>query len=68
MSTRSTTIFKDPNVAKHLSLLHDKYEIVSTEKTPNDIVFVTALKLCTIREVDQHYLYVNIYVYFKFPA
>ena len=68
MSTRSTTIFKDPNVAKHPSLLHDKYEIVSTEKTPNDIVFVTALKLCTIREVDQHYLYVNIYVYFKFPA
>jgi hypothetical protein len=25
MSTRSTSIFKDPNVAKHLSLLHDKY-------------------------------------------
>ena len=68
MNTRSTTIFKDPNVAKHLSLLHDKYEIVSTEKTPNDIVFVTALKLCTIREVDQHYVYVNVYGYFKFPA
>ena len=68
MSTRSTTIFKDPNVAKHLSLLHDKYEIVSTEKTPNDIVCVIALKLCTNRKVDQHYLYVNVYVYFKFPA
>ena len=27
MSTRSTSIFKDPNVAKHLSLLHDKYVI-----------------------------------------
>jgi hypothetical protein len=24
MSTRSTLIFKDPNVSKHLSLLHDK--------------------------------------------
>ena len=68
MSTRSTTIFKDPDVAKHLSPLHDKFEIVSAEKTPNDIVFVTALKLCTIREVAQHYLYVNVYVYFKFPA
>jgi hypothetical protein len=40
MSTRSTSIFKDPNVAKHLSLLHDKYVIVSTDKTPNNIVFV----------------------------
>jgi hypothetical protein len=29
MSTRSTSIFKDPNVAKHLYLLHDKYVIVS---------------------------------------
>ena len=25
MSTRSTSILKDPNVAKHLPLLHDKY-------------------------------------------
>ena len=40
MSTRSTSIFKDPNVAKHLSLLHDKYVIVSTDKAPNNIVFV----------------------------
>ena len=29
MSTRSTSIFKDLNVAKHLSLLDDKYVIVS---------------------------------------
>ena len=32
MSTRSTSIFKDPNVVKHLSLLHDKYVIVSADK------------------------------------
>ena len=32
MSTRSTSIFKDLNVAKHLSLLHDRYVIVSTGK------------------------------------
>jgi hypothetical protein len=37
MSMRSTSIFKDPNVAKHLSLLHDKYVIVSTDKAPNNI-------------------------------
>jgi hypothetical protein len=30
--------FKDPNVAKHLSLLHDKYVIVSTDKAPNNTV------------------------------
>jgi hypothetical protein len=29
MSTRSTSIVKDSNVTKHLSLLHDKYVIVS---------------------------------------
>ena len=35
MSTRSTSIFKDPHVAKHLSLLHDKYAIVSADKFLN---------------------------------
>ena len=40
MGTRSTSIFKDPIVVKHLSLLHDKYVIVSVDKTPNNIVFV----------------------------
>jgi hypothetical protein len=39
MSTRSTSIFKDPNVAIDLSLLHDKYVIVSADKAPNNIVF-----------------------------
>jgi len=37
--TRSTSIFKDINVAKHLSLLHHKYVIVSADKAPNNIVF-----------------------------
>jgi hypothetical protein len=40
MRTRSTSIFKDPNVAKHLYLLHDKYVIVSADMAPNNIVFV----------------------------
>ena len=40
LSTRSTSILNDPNVAKHLSLLHDKYIIVSADKTPNNIVCV----------------------------
>ena len=40
MSTRSTSIFKDPNVAIDLSLLHNKYVIVSADKAPNNIVFV----------------------------
>ena len=31
MDTRSTSIFKDLNVAKHLFLLHDKYVIVSAD-------------------------------------
>ena len=53
MSTRSTSIFKDPNVAKHLSLLHDTYGIVSADKAPNNIVFVCKLHYidCLIKEL-----------------
>jgi hypothetical protein len=40
MSARSTSTFKNPNVARHLSLLHDKYVFVSADKAPNNIVFV----------------------------
>jgi hypothetical protein len=38
--TRSTSIFTDPYVAKHLSLLHDKYVIISTDKANTNIVCV----------------------------
>jgi hypothetical protein len=53
MSTRSTSIFKDPNVAKHLSLLHDKYVIVSVDKAHNNIVFVCKSHYidCLIKEL-----------------
>ena len=40
MSTRSTSIFKDPNVAIHLSLLCDKSVIVSADRA------LTILFLC----------------------
>ena len=43
MSTRFTSIFKDPNIVKHLSLLYDKYVIFSIDKAPNHIVFVCKL-------------------------
>ena len=53
LSTRSTSIFKDPNVAKHLSLLHDKYIIVSADNAPNNIVFVCKSHYvdCLIKEL-----------------
>ena len=53
MSTRSTPILKDPNVVKHLSLLHDKYVIVSADKAPNNIVFVCKSHYidCLIKEL-----------------
>jgi hypothetical protein len=53
MSTRSTSIFKDPTVAKYLSLLHDKYVIVSGNKAPNKIVFVCKSHYidCLIKEL-----------------
>ena len=40
MSSRCTSIFKDPNVAKHLFFLHDKYVIVSADKAYSNIVCV----------------------------
>ena len=54
MSTRSTSIFKDPNVAKHLFFLHDKYVIVSADKAHNNIVFVCKSHYvdCLIIEID----------------
>jgi hypothetical protein len=54
MITRSTSIFKDPNVAKHLSLLHDKYVVVPGDKTPSNIVFCVCnshYEDCLIKEL-----------------
>jgi hypothetical protein len=54
MSTRSTSIFKDPNVAKHLSLLHDNFFfIVSADKVHNNIVSVCKSHYidCLIKEL-----------------
>ena len=41
MSSRTTSIFKDPNVVKHLSLLHYKYVIVCADKAPNIVLCVS---------------------------
>jgi hypothetical protein len=53
MSTRSTSIFKYPNVAKHLFLPHDKYVIVSADKAPDNIVCVCKSHYidCLIKEL-----------------
>jgi len=53
MSTHATSIFKDPNVAKHLSLLHDKYVIVSAVNTTDNIGFVCKSHYidCLIKEL-----------------
>ena len=40
MSTRYTSIFKDPNVAKHLSLHHDKYCIFFADNALTILLFV----------------------------
>ena len=53
MDTPSTSIVRDPNVAYNLSLLHDKYVIVSADKAPNNIVVVCKLHYidCLIKEL-----------------
>ena len=49
----ATSICKDPNVAKHLSYLHDKCVVVPADKAPNNIVFVckTHYINCLINEL-----------------
>jgi hypothetical protein len=37
MSTHSTSIFKDPIVAKHLSHLNDKYVVIPAGKAPHSM-------------------------------
>ena len=51
MSNRSTSIFKDPNVARHMPLLHDKYIIVSADKAPNNTVLKWHSIDCLITEL-----------------
>ena len=46
MSARKTSIFKDQNVSKHLSHLHNKY-VLPTHKASNNTVFVCKSH-CTI--------------------
>ena len=38
MSTKGTSVFKDPEVAATTSTIHDKYVVVATNKAPNNIV------------------------------
>lgn len=40
VSTHTKSIFKDPNVTKHLSFLHNKYGIVPADNAPNNAIFV----------------------------
>ena len=53
MSTHATSIFKDPNVAKNLSHLHNKYVVVPADKAPNNIVFICKSHYinCLIKEL-----------------
>ena len=49
-SARKASIFKQPNVVKHL---HDKYVVVPANKAPNDILFVCKSHYidCLIKEL-----------------
>jgi len=40
MRIHVASIFKDPNVEKHLSCLHDEYVVTPTDKTLHNTVFV----------------------------
>jgi len=40
MTTSATSLLKDPNVAKHMFYLHDKYGVVPADKTSHNIICV----------------------------
>ena len=49
MSTKSTSVFKDPEVAEILSTIEDKYFAVPVDKPPsNNVLFYKELNIdCT---------------------
>lgn len=55
------TNLKDPNVARHVSYLHDKYIVVPTDRFPNKIVFVCISHYinCLINDLCIDYLLGN---------
>ena len=40
MSTRTKSVFSDPDVVSELSSLHDNYVVVPTDKASNNIVLI----------------------------
>jgi hypothetical protein len=47
MSTKATYVFKDHDVVKFISIIHDKYVVVPAYKPPNKIVLI-----CTKHHID----------------
>jgi hypothetical protein len=37
MSTKVTSVFKDPDIIETLAIIYDKYVVVPADKTPNNI-------------------------------
>lgn len=40
MSTKTTSVFKDPEVVETLSTMHDNYVVVPADKAINNIILV----------------------------
>ena len=40
IGTLATSIFRNSNVAKHRSFLHNKYVVVPADKVPNNVVYM----------------------------
>ncbi len=55
MSADATSIFKDPDVAKTMSTIHEKYVFVPADKAQNNIVFICKKYYieCLLSEIDQ---------------
>ena len=54
MSVNTTSVFKDSDVAKTLSTLHDKYVVVLVDKAQNNVIFFCKSHYiqCLLSEVD----------------
>ena len=40
MITKATSVFKDPDVAETMSIIHHKYVVVPADNAPNNIVLI----------------------------
>jgi hypothetical protein len=52
MITKATSVFKDPDVAETMSIIHHKYVVVPADSAPNNIVLICKKHYIDFLKID----------------